>query len=122
MTVARITLAVFWLAAGANHFVNPRFYDGIVPPPLDDHARAVTYASGVAELIGAVLVLVPSLSRVARIYLLALLLAVFPANLWMALEPSRFDNLPHWALIARLPVQALFAWHVVVGTRADKRV
>lgn len=116
MSVARITLAVFWLAAGTNHFVNPKFYDAIVPPPLDGHARAVTYVSGVAELLGAVLVVIPSLSRFARIYLLVLLIAVFPANIWVAIDPGKL-KVPQWALIARLPVQALFAWHAVVGTR-----
>ena len=119
MTAARITLALFWLAAGANHFVNPKFYDAIVPPPLDGNARAITYASGGAEIVGAVLTLIPSLSKVARIYLLLLLLAVYPANIWMALEPSKFKQLPHWALILRLPVQFLFAWHVLAGTRRD---
>jgi uncharacterized membrane protein len=117
MSVARWTLALFWIAAGANHFVNPQFYDGIVPPPLDGHARAVTYASGVAEFIGGVLVLIPGAQRIARIYLLVVLFAVYPANIWMALEPGKFDKVPHWALILRLPVQFLFAWHVVVGTR-----
>jgi uncharacterized membrane protein len=119
VTAARITLAVFWLAAGANHFVNPKFYDAIVPPPLDGNARAITYASGVAELVGGVLVLIPSLSRFTRIYLLLLLFAVYPANIWMALEPSKFKSVPHWALILRLPVQFLFAWHAIVGTRRD---
>ena len=117
MSAARITLALFWLAAGTNHFVNPRFYDAIVPPPLDGQARAVTYASGVAELLGAVLVVLPSLSRITRIYLLLLLLAVFPANIWVAVDPPEKLKVPQWALVARLPVQLLFAWHVVVGTR-----
>ena len=117
MSVARITLALFWTVAGANHFVNPKFYDAIVPPPLDGNARLITNVSGAAELLGAVLALIPSQSRLARIYLLGLLLAVYPANIWMALEPSRFNALPHWALIARLPVQFLFAWHVLAGTR-----
>jgi uncharacterized membrane protein len=112
----RLSLALFWLVAGAMHFLRPRFYDAIVPPPLDEHARAVTYASGVAELVGAALVLVPGASRVARVYLLVLLAAVFPANVWMALEPERFDP-PGWALWLRLPVQFLFAWHAVAGTR-----
>ena len=120
MTTARITLALFWLGAGANHFVNPRFYDAIVPPPLRDSAREVTYASGVAELLGAALVLLPGASRFTRVYLLVLLAAVFPANLWMALEPDRFKQIPHWALILRLPVQALFAWHAVAGTRTAR--
>jgi uncharacterized membrane protein len=117
MTRSRATLALFWLAAGTLHFARPRFYDAIVPPPLADHARAITYASGVAELIGAALVLAAP-RRVARWYLLVLLAAVYPANVWMAFEPDRFPGTPHWALIARLPLQFLFAWHVVAGTRA----
>jgi uncharacterized membrane protein len=118
MSIARVTLALFWLAAGANHFRRPRFYDAIVPPPLQGHARAVTYASGIAELSGAVLVLVPGASRLARAWLLLVLAAVYPANVWMAIEYERFSTkVPRWALYARLPVQFLFAWHVIAGTR-----
>jgi uncharacterized membrane protein len=116
MSPARVTLALFWLAAGAMHFIRPGFYDAIAPPPLEDHARALTYASGVAELIGAALAL-SGPRRLARWYLLLLLAAVYPANVWMALEPERFPGTPEWALWARLPVQFLFAWHVVAGTR-----
>ena len=116
MTRSRATLALFWLVAGTIHFVRPQFYDAIVPPPLDEHARAITYSSGVAELVGAILVLAAP-RRVARWYLLILLAAVYPANVWMAFEPDRFPGTPHWALIARLPLQFLFAWHAVVGTR-----
>ena len=116
MSRARLTLGLFWLVAGAMHFIRPKFYDASTPPPLADHARAVTYASGVAELIGAALALAAP-RRVARWYLLLLLAAVYPANVWMAFEPDRFPGTPHWALIARLPLQFLFAWHAVVGTR-----
>ncbi len=116
MSPARVTLALFWLVAGAMHFVRPRFYDAITPPPLRDHARAVTYASGVAELVGAALAL-GGPRRVARWYLLLLLAAVYPANVWMLVEPDRYPNLPRWALIARLPIQFVFAWHVIVATR-----
>jgi uncharacterized membrane protein len=118
VSVARATLALFWLAAGANHFRRPRFYDAIVPPPLHEHARTVTYASGVAELVGAALVVAPGASRLARMWLLLVLAAVYPANLWMAIEHERFaERVPRWALYARLPVQFLFAWHVIAGTR-----
>ena len=119
MSAARISLALFWTAAGVMHFVRPRFYDAIVPPPLDEHARAVTYARGVAELAGPALLLRPGTSRDPRGHLLLLLAAVYPANVWMALEPSRFDEVPAWALYARLPVQFLFAWHAVAGTRTS---
>jgi uncharacterized membrane protein len=116
MSRSRASLALFWLVAGTMHFVRPRFYDAIAPPPLRDHARAVTYASGVAELAGAVLVATGP-RRLARWYLLALLAAVYPANVWMALEPERFSSVPRWALWARLPVQFAFAWHALAGTR-----
>jgi uncharacterized membrane protein len=80
VTPERLTLALFWTVAGAMHFVRPRFYDAIVPPPLRSHTRAVTYASGAAELAGAALVAAPGRRRMARAYLLALLAAVYPAN------------------------------------------
>ena len=116
MTRSRATLALFWLVAGAMHFIRPRFYDAIVPPPLDDHARLVTYVSGAAELAWAGLV-VAAPRRLTRWYLLVLLAAVYPANVRMALEPDRFPAAPRWALLARLPVQFLFAWHAIAGTR-----
>ena len=116
MTPARGSLALFWLAAGAMHFVRPRFYDRIAPPPLRQHARALTYASGIAELTGGALA-AGAPRRVARWYLLLLLAAVYPANVWMLFEPDRYPDVPRWGLLARLPVQFLFAWHVVVATR-----
>ena len=114
----RWSLAAFWIAAGANHFANPRFYDAIMPPPLDRRAREVTYASGVAELLGGVAVAAGS-RRFARWWLLATVAGVYPANVWMALNPERFPKLPRWALWARLPVQLLFAWHIVRGTEEE---
>ena len=112
----RRSLTLLWLVAGAMHFVRPRFYDAIVPPPLDDNARAVTYVSGVAELVGAA-ALLAGRRRLARWWLLAVLAAVYPANVRMALRPQEFGGFPRWALWARLPVQGLFALHVLAGTR-----
>ena len=116
MSGSRITLALFWLVAGTIHFVRPQFYDGIVPPPLDEHARAVTYVSGVAELVGAALAL-SGPRRVARWYLLLLLAAVYPANIHMALHPEEFPKIPSAALWARLPLQGVCAWFTWRGTR-----
>jgi uncharacterized membrane protein len=112
----RRSLTFFWIVAGSMHFVRPRFYDAIVPPPLDDNVRAVTYVSGVAELAGAA-ALLAGRRRLARWWLLAVLAAVYPANVRMALRPEEFRDLPRWALWARLPVQGLFALHVIAGTR-----
>jgi uncharacterized membrane protein len=113
---ARVGAAVFWLAAGTMHFVAPRFYEAIVPPPLVPYKRTVVQVSGAAELIGAAGVLPARTRRAARWWLLATLLAIYPANLHMALRPERFERLPAAALWARLPLQFVFAWLTWRGT------
>ncbi len=106
-------LANAFIGAGINHFVMPRTYEQIVPPPLHGHARRIVQISGVAEIVGGAGVLVPATRRVSGLGLIALLAAVFPANLYMAREPERFPRMPRWALYARLPLQPLmmlWAW------------
>ena len=100
-----------FIAAGANHFVNPRFYRAIMPDYLPAH-RELVYASGVAESLGGALLLHPRTRGLGGRLLVATLVAVFPANVWMAQHPERY-RVPggRAALIARLPVQAVFiAW------------
>ena len=113
---ARIGTALFWTVAGAMHFLAPKFYEAIVPPPLDRYKREVVQISGVAELLGAATVLPASTRRFSRWWLLATLVAVYPANIYMAVRPERFKNVPAPALWARLPVQFLFAWFTWRGT------
>ena len=106
-------LANVFIGAGVNHFVMPRAYERIVPPPLQRHAKAIVQISGVAEIAGGVGVLVPSTRRLSGLGLVALLAAVFPANVHMAREPQRFRRIPRWALYGRLPLQPLmmlWAW------------
>lgn len=110
---SRRLLAAFFIGAGLNHFVNPRFYEAIVPPSLKDEAERVVQLSGVAELAGGLGVLMPSTRRLSGVGLIGLLAAVFPANLYMAKQPERFKSVPRWALYARLPLQPLmmlWAW------------
>jgi len=110
---SRLALSAFFVGAGINHFRNPRFYEAIVPPSLQDQAGPVVQVSGVAEVIGGLAVLVPATRRLSGLWLVALLAAVFPANLYMAREPERFSKVPRWALYARLPLQPLcmlWAW------------
>lgn len=116
--LSRRLLANFFIGAGVNHFVMPRAYERIVPPPLDGRARRVVQISGVAEIAGGVGVLAPATRRAAGIGLLALLAAVFPANVHMALHPERFARIPRWALYARLPLQPLmmlWVWRATGG-------
>jgi uncharacterized membrane protein len=110
---SRGLLAAFFIGAGVNHFVQPRSYEAIVPPSLKDSAKRVVDVSGVAEIAGGLGVLVPATRRVSGMGLIALLLAVFPANVYMAREPERFKRIPRWALYGRLPLQPLmmlWAW------------
>ena len=103
-------LAAFFTFAGAMHFLRPRAYEAIMPDYLPAH-RELVYASGVAELVGGLAVLPERTRRAAGWWLVATLIAVFPANVNMALHPERFRRIPRELLYARLPVQALLiAW------------
>ena len=107
MTRSTKLLGTFFLSAGINHFIMPRAYQSSVPPSMQDEAERLVMISGVAEIAGGVGVLLPRTRRVAGLGLIALLAAVFPANLHMARNPERFRRIPRWALYARLPLQPL---------------
>lgn len=110
---SRTLLGAFFIAAGINHFRSPRFYERIMPPSLKGEAKRLVQISGVAEFIGGVGVLLAPTRRLSGLGLVALLAAVFPANLYMARKPEHFRKIPRWALYARLPLQPLmmlWAW------------
>ena len=114
-TVARVFSGPVMLLAGVNHFLNPGFYERIVPPGLPG-TEALVYASGVAEIAGALGTMHPRTRRGAGWFLIATLIAVYPANVYMAVEAERFADIPRWALWARLPLQFLFVYWVWVAT------
>ncbi|MGA8365008.1 MAG: hypothetical protein WB709_10870, partial [Solirubrobacteraceae bacterium] len=89
-------LGLIFIGAGLNHFVMPRPYRQIVPPSMGDASTRATLVtvSGVAEIAGGVGVLLPRTRRLAGFGLIALLAAVFPANLYMARNPSQFHRIP----------------------------
>jgi uncharacterized membrane protein len=109
-------LGIAFVGAGLNHFALPRAYRRIVPPGWGDPATLVT-VSGVAEIAGGLGVLAPRTRRLAGLWLIALLAAVFPANLHMARNPDEFHRIPRWALYARLPLQPLMMWWAWRATR-----
>lgn len=118
----RISAAVFFVAAGANHFREPDFYTRIVPPGLP-WPKGMVIVSGIAEIIGGAGLMIRRLRRLAGWGLIALLVAVFPANIYMALAAERFSDLhtPRWTLWARLPLQAVFiAWVWFVALRSSE--
>ena len=74
-------MAVLYIAAGLNHFVNPRFYAKIIPP-LVPLPKAVNYMSGLAEIVLGGMLLYEPYSHLAAWGIIALLIAVFPANIY----------------------------------------
>lgn len=119
MSSAQRLLSAFFVVAGALHFARPRMYMAIMPDYLPAH-RALVLASGAAEIAGGVGVALAPTRRAAGWGLIALLVAVFPANLNMSLHPARFARFPVALLWARLPLQALLIWwtrRATAGTR-----
>jgi uncharacterized membrane protein len=102
-----------FILAGVLHFVLPAPYLTIMPPALP-YPLALVYLSGAAEIIGGVGMLIPSTRRAAGIWLILLLIAIFPANVQMLLS-WRADGVPAWKeslAWLRLPLQAVLIWWV----------
>ena len=123
-TIALLGLVAFFVFAGVSHFTNPEFFVAIVPAWMPGSALGVVYLSGVAEILGGLGALLPATRRLAGLWLIALLVAVYPANVAMALDPERWvaAGTPLWALFARLPFQFLFIVWAWWATRPDASV
>jgi uncharacterized membrane protein len=120
MNRSRLALATFFSFSGTLHFLIPRSYEAMVPRGVP--APEAVVISGVAEIVGGFAVLHPGTRRLSRWWLLALLLAVFPANIHMAVNPEQIrgldlNRIPRWALWARLPLQPLAMLWVWRATR-----
>jgi len=118
MRIGRVVMGVVYVAAGVNHFLSPRMYEGIMPDYLPAHHELVLL-SGAAEIAGGVGVLMPRTRRAAAWGLVALLVAVMPANVWMVQHHERYPGIPLWALWVRLPLQGVLVWWAWRYTRAD---
>lgn len=105
--------------AGVNHFLIPKTYVAIMPEYLPAHLELV-YASGVAEIASGVGAMIPATRRKAGWLSIATLIAIFPANLWMAQHPERFPKIPRWALYLRLPLQLWMIWAVWTTTQTSE--
>ncbi len=113
-TVARWLTALFFLGAGFLHLVHPAPYLKIMPPWIPWHG-AMVLISGLAEMAGGLGLLIPRLRRPAAWGLAALLGAVFPANIYMAMAHIQITRtpLPDWVLLARLALQPVLIWWVL---------
>ena len=113
-------LAGLLTLTGSTHFLAPRPYARIIPEQLPS-PYGLVYASGVAELLCAAGLALPRTRRVAGWATAALLVAVFPANITMALDSSGRSTLYQGAVWARLPIQAPLIWWAVAVARQAGR-
>lgn len=119
-------MGALYVVAGAMHFVAPSVYEQVVPPALP-RPRALVYLSGVAEVALGIGVVIPRTRRISAWGLVALLVAVFPANVYMATADVTLDGVPAWArdpsdaaLWARLPLQAVLIGWALRYTRQEE--
>ncbi len=106
-TISLWLIGILFVIAGANHFITPQPYLAMMPPWLPAHT-ALIRISGIAEIAGGIGILIPATRHAAAIGLLALLIAIFPANLHVALHGWPGNEFPPWILWLRLPFQPLF--------------
>ena len=118
--ILRAVFAVFFVGAGVNHFLRTGFYLRMMPTYVPMHLTMVQI-SGVAEIVLGVLLLVPQTTAMAAWGLIALLVAVFPANVQMALHPATFPEFQPKALWLRLPLQVVMIAWAFWYTRRNRR-
>ena len=114
-------MILFYAGAGINHFIRPEFYLKIMPPWLPLHKELV-FISGVAEIVCAILLLFNKTRRLGAWAVIALLIAVFPANLQMLIDYNRDSNPMIWIAVLRLPIQLFLIWWAYVFTKPMKSV
>ena len=116
--ILKYLLAAGFVLAGINHFINSQFYVRMMPPFLPAHLFLV-YLSGVFQIALGILLTVRRFSPLAAWALIALLIAVFPANVFMARHPELFSEFSPAALYLRLPLQAVIIALIYWSTRPE---
>jgi uncharacterized membrane protein len=115
-----VILGLFILGAGITHFVNPTFFDAIVPPWMPFGERFWTIVSGIAEVLIGIGVLRRSTRKRAALAAFVLFVAVYPANLYMAWDWRDRPFGDQLISLGRLPFQFLFfAWALSVARGAE---
>ena len=113
-TLSIILMTLFYIMAGTNHFINPDWYVRIVPPILP-FKTAIIYISGILEIILGTLLIFPKTRFIASWGLILLLVAVYPANIYVALTNGEVMDTTPLIAWGRLPFQFVFIglayWH-----------
>ena len=115
--VSKVVLAGFLVFAGSMHFARPEFFLKIMPPYLP-FPMGLVLISGAFEILLGICLLIPRLSRVAAFGIIALMLAVFPANIYL-FQHQEILPAPPLVHLLRLPMQAVFILWAYWHTRQD---
>ena len=108
--VALIIMAAFYIYAGVSHFTKKRFFYKITPPWLQKWKEPINVIVGVAEIAGGIGLLLPMTRTYAAWGIIALLIAVFPANIYMLTSKGAGMKIKMWFLWLRLPLQLVLLW------------
>ena len=112
-------MATLYVAAGINHFANPELYLKIMPPYIPWHLTMV-HISGVAEIGLGFFVVIQRCQRLASFGIIALLIAVFPANIYMLTSQSTGSFATDWPLWVRLPFQGVLIYWAWIYTQISQ--
>jgi len=102
-------MAILYIGAGINHFIKPGMYIRIIPPAFKN-PKLINILSGAAEIILGILLLLPFTKKIAAWGIIALLIAIFPANLFMLQNKKASFGLPKCILFVRLPLQVVLIY------------
>ena len=117
--ISLLCLSIFFCFIGFDHFVSPTFYLNIMPQEWPLKLEAV-YISGLFEIIGGICILFSKLRKFAGWSLIALLIAVYPANIHMAINYHLFPDISLAMLYFRLALQFVFVYWVFSVTLSKR--
>jgi uncharacterized membrane protein len=114
--VSLFIMSILYIIAGLNHFIHPLFYKKIMPPFIPWHMPLI-YVSGFFEILLGILLIPLYTRRMAAWGIMLLLIAVFPANIYMMINYLHEKNPDLWITILRLPLQFILIWWAYSFTR-----
>lgn len=116
--ISILIMSLFYINVGMKHFIEPNWFLHIIPPLLSPIGLELVYLSGYYEIVFGTMLIVPMFRKMGAYFLILLLLAVYPANLYLAFydQPQQLIGISSFAASwVRLPIQFIFLglayWH-----------
>lgn len=114
-TISLYSMAIIYILAGINHFLNPRFYTAIMPKFFPAKS-ALNQLSGIAEIVLGIMLFFPATRLISSYLIIAMLVSFFAVHIPHLFSPPKFAANKYWILILRIPIQFLLIyWAWIVG-------